>query len=93
MDTFTALIDNLEVPAMTVERAIERCRKMACDLGRTIVLKAKIRGKWVLLGTYEPYPFEYTQLKTATIHQGDLYACFSHPAKPLKPAKPAFIYE
>ena len=39
-DTFTARIDSVDVPCMTMERAVDRCRKMANDLGRTIVLYA-----------------------------------------------------
>ena len=87
-DTFTARIDSVDVPCMTMERAVDRCRKMANDLGRTIVLSALVGNKYVQLGTYSPMPLELMPLKTAAMHAGDIYACLAHPRiKPINKKK------
>lgn len=87
LETFTARIDSVDVPCMTMERAVDRCRKMANDLGRTIILSALVKNKYVQLGTYEPMPLELMPLKTAAMHMGDIYACLAHPRIPKSKSK------
>lgn len=93
LDFFTANINGMDIPAMTMERAVDRCRKMACDLGRTVILKAKIGNKYTMLGTYEPMPVELMNLKSIACNYGDIYACLAHPSLPKKSAKPVICYD
>lgn len=84
-DTFNAIIDGIEIPGMTMEDAIDRCRQKCNDRARTVVLKAKVGKKSILLGTYEPMPVEMLTLKTITIEHGDFNACCARPVPPKKP--------
>ena len=82
LDTFTARIDLREIPGMTMERAVDRCRQLCNDLGRPVTLSAQCGKKFIQLGVYEPMPIEFIALKTAALHMGDIYACYVTPRLP-----------
>ena len=77
-DTFTALINGIDYDGMTMERAIARCRQLVHETGRTIVLKGRVRNKFIQLGVYEPMPLDLLPLKTAATNMGDPDACLVH---------------
>lgn len=54
METFTFKLNALEYAGVTMAWAIDRCRKRAYQDNFATHLFVKVRGGWLLLGTYLP---------------------------------------
>ena len=76
LETYTFRIDSVDVPNLTMEEAIDACRKKCYNQNRSVTLKVQVGRKYMMLGTYNPLPLpEKASLKEATMEQGDKYAC------------------